>query len=129
MSNIDLSEQELIRRGSLQKLRDLGINPYPANEFKVNITANQILNTFNPEIPNLQEVVFAGRLMSQRIMGKASFGELQDESGRIQIYVSRDEICPGETDLFKMSCMLYLIMFTCPLIVCGLFNSSIYLIL
>jgi lysyl-tRNA synthetase class 2 len=106
MSNIDLSEQELIRRGSLQKLRDLGINPYPANEFKVNITANQILKTFNPEIPNLQEVVFAGRLMSQRIMGKASFGELQDESGRIQIYVSRDEICPGDdktlyNDVFK----------------------------
>ena len=96
MSNIELSEQELIRRGSLQKLRDLGINPYPANEFKVNVTANQILTTFNPEIKNLQEVVFAGRLMSQRIMGKASFGELQDETGRIQIYVSRDEICPGE---------------------------------
>jgi lysyl-tRNA synthetase class 2 len=96
MSNIELSEQELIRRGSLQKLRELGINPYPANEFKINITANQIITTFNPEIPNLQEVVFAGRLMSQRIMGKASFGELQDESGRIQIYVTRDEICPGE---------------------------------
>ena len=96
MGNIELSEQELIRRGSLQKLRDLGINPYPANEFKVNVTANQILTTFNPEIPNLQEVVFAGRLMGQRIMGKASFGELQDETGRIQIYISRDEICPGE---------------------------------
>jgi len=96
MSNIDLSEQELIRRGSLQKLRDLGINPYPANEFKINTNANQILTTFNPEIPNLQEVVFAGRLMSQRIMGKVSFGELQDETGRIQIYISRDEICPGE---------------------------------
>ncbi len=96
MSNIDLSEQELIRRGSLQKLRDLGINPYPANEFKINTTANQILTTFDAGIPNLQEVVFAGRLMSQRIMGKASFGELQDETGRIQIYISRDEICPGE---------------------------------
>ena len=106
MSNIDLSEQELIRRSSLQKLRDLGINPYPANEFKINVTANQILTTFNPEVPNLQDVVFAGRLMSQRIMGKASFGELQDETGRIQIYVSRDEICPGEdkslyNDVFK----------------------------
>ena len=96
MSNIELSEQELIRRGSLQKLRDLGINPYPANQFKINTTANQILSTFNPEIPNFQDVVFAGRLMSQRIMGKASFGELQDETGRIQIYVSRDEICPGD---------------------------------
>jgi lysyl-tRNA synthetase, class II len=96
MSNIELSEQEIIRRGSLQKLRDLGINPYPANEFKINVTANQIITSFNPEIPNFQEVVFAGRLMSQRIMGKASFGELQDETGRIQIYVTRDEICPGE---------------------------------
>ncbi|MEI6142923.1 MAG: lysine--tRNA ligase [Mariniphaga sp.] len=96
MSNLELSEQELIRRISLQKLRDLGINPYPANEFKINVTANQILTTFNPDIPNLQEVIFAGRLMSQRIMGKASFGELQDETGRIQIYVSRDEICPDE---------------------------------
>ena len=96
MSNIDLSEQELIRRNSLQKLRDLGINPYPANEFKTNTTANKILTTFNPDIRNLQEVVFAGRLMSQRIMGKVSFGELQDETGRIQIYISRDEICPGE---------------------------------
>jgi lysyl-tRNA synthetase, class II len=106
MSNIELSEQELIRRGSLKKLRDLGINPYPANEFKINVTANQIITTFNPEIPNLQDVVFAGRLMSQRIMGKASFGELQDETGRIQIYISRDEICPGEdktlyNDVFK----------------------------
>ena len=96
MSTIELSEQELIRRGSLQKLRDLGINPYPANEFKVNTTASQILTTFNPAEPNLQEVVFAGRLMSQRIMGKVSFGELQDDTGRIQIYISRDEICPGE---------------------------------
>ena len=96
MSNIELSEQELIRRGSLQKLRDLGINPYPANEFKINTTANQILTTFDPELKNLQEVVFAGRLMSQRIMGKVSFGELQDETGRIQIYITRDEICPGE---------------------------------
>ena len=96
MSNIDLSEQELIRRSSLQKLRDLGINPYPANEFKINTTANQIHTTFDPELKNLQEVVFAGRLMSQRIMGKVSFGELQDETGRIQIYMSRDEICPGE---------------------------------
>ena len=96
MSNIDLSEQELIRRGSLQKLRELGINPYPANEFETNATANHILATFNPDTPNFQDVVLAGRLMNQRIMGKASFGELQDETGRIQIYVNRDEICPGE---------------------------------
>ena len=96
MSNIELSEQEIIRRNSLQKLRDLGINPYPAAEFKTNITAKQILQSFTPENPNLQDVIFAGRLMGQRIMGKVTFAELQDESGRIQIYISRDDICPGE---------------------------------
>jgi lysyl-tRNA synthetase class 2 len=99
MSNIELSEQEIIRRNSLQKLRDLGINPYPAAEFKTNITAKQILQSFTPDPAcgtNLQDVIFAGRLMSQRIMGKVTFAELQDESGRIQIYISRDDICPGE---------------------------------
>ena len=96
MSNIELSEQEIIRRNSLQKLRDLGINPYPANEFKINTSSKQILDQYSPEKNNFQEVVIAGRLMSQRIMGKASFAELQDESGRIQLYVNRDEICQGE---------------------------------
>ena len=106
MSNIELSEQEIIRRNSLQKLRELGINPYPADEFKTNATVKQIIENYNPESGNFQDVVFAGRLMSQRIMGKASFGELQDETGRIQIYVNRDEICPAEdktlyNDVFK----------------------------
>ena len=106
MSNIELSEQEQIRRNSLQKLRDLGINPYPANEFKINTSSRQILDQYNPEKNNFQEVIIAGRLMSQRIMGKASFAELQDESGRIQLYVNRDEICPDEdktlyNDVFK----------------------------
>jgi len=96
MSNIELSEQEIIRRNSLQKLRDLGINPYPAAEYKTNITAEQILKDFNPEEKNLQDVTLAGRLMSQRIMGKVTFAELQDQTGRIQIYVSRDEICPED---------------------------------
>ena len=96
MGITELSEQEIIRRNSLQKLRDLGINPYPAEEYKVNITARQIHQNFDPEASNLQDVVFAGRLMSQRIMGKATFAELQDESGRIQIYVSRDDICSSE---------------------------------
>ena len=96
MSNIELSEQEIIRRNSLQKLRDLGINPYPANEFKINTSSKQILDQYSPEKNNFQDVIVAGRLMSQRIMGKASFAELQDESGRIQLYINRDEICPGE---------------------------------
>src|SRR5674476_91253 len=96
MSNIDLSEQELIRRNSLQKLRDLGINPYPANEFRINTSTKQILDQYDPEKQNFQDVTLAGRLMNQRIMGKASFAEIQDESGRIQLYINRDEICPGE---------------------------------
>ena len=94
--NIELSEQEQIRRESLAKLRELGIEPYPAAEYPVNTTAAAILEGYDPEKGNFNEVCIAGRLMSRRIMGAASFGELQDESGRIQIYVKRDEICPEE---------------------------------
>jgi lysyl-tRNA synthetase class 2 len=89
-----LSEQELVRRESLQKLRDLGINPYPADLFDVNITSKQIKEKYK-EGEELN-VVIAGRLMSRRIMGKASFAELQDSDGKIQIYVNRDVICEGE---------------------------------
>jgi len=96
MANIEYSEQELLRRESLAKLRELGINPYPAPLYPVNATAADILSGYDPEKGNFQEVCIAGRIMSRRIMGAASFGELQDETGRIQIYVKRDEICPGE---------------------------------
>ena len=89
-----LSEQELVRRESLQKLRDLGVDPYPADLFDVNITSKQIKEKYK-EGEEL-DVVIAGRLMSRRIMGKASFAELQDSDGKIQIYVNRDEICEGE---------------------------------
>jgi len=89
-----LSEQELVRRESLQKLRDLGIDPYPADLFDVNITSKQIKEKYK-EGEELN-VVMAGRLMSRRIMGKASFAELQDSDGKIQIYVNRDEICETE---------------------------------
>ena len=92
----EFSEQELIRRESLAKLRELGIEPYPAAEYPVNATAARIEAEYDPEKGNLQDICIAGRLMSRRIMGAASFGELQDETGRIQIYVKRDEICPGE---------------------------------
>src|SRR5574344_2114293 len=92
----EFSEQELIRRDSLAKLRELGINPYPAPLYPVNATAKEIETGFDPEKGNFQEVCIAGRLMSRRIMGAASFGEIQDATGRIQIYVKRDEICPGE---------------------------------
>ncbi|MCR4860240.1 MAG: lysine--tRNA ligase [Bacteroidales bacterium] len=92
----EYSEQELIRRESLAKLRELGIEAYPAAEYPVNADAARIQKEYDPEKGNLQDICIAGRLMSRRIMGAASFGELQDESGRIQIYVKRDEICPGE---------------------------------
>jgi lysyl-tRNA synthetase class 2 len=96
MSISELSEQEVIRRNSLAKLRELGIEPYPAEEYPVNTKAADIKTNFEPEKGNYQDVVLAGRLMGQRIMGKASFAELQDDSGRIQLYINRDEICPGE---------------------------------
>ncbi|MFV0522426.1 MAG: lysine--tRNA ligase [Mangrovibacterium sp.] len=106
MSISELSEQEVIRRNSLAKLRELGIEAYPAAEFPVNAKAAQIKKEYSEEEANFQEVIIAGRLMSRRIMGKASFAELQDDSGRIQIYLNRDEICPNEdktmyNDVFK----------------------------
>ena len=93
---MEYNEQEQIRRESLAKLRELGIDPYPAAQYPVNAEAAQIAAQYNPEQGNFADVCLAGRLMSRRIMGAASFGELQDASGRIQIYVKRDEICPGE---------------------------------
>ena len=93
---MEYSEQELLRRESLAKLRALGIEPYPAALYPVNTNAAEIKSGFDAEKGNFQEVCIAGRLMSRRIMGAASFGEIQDETGRIQIYVKRDEICPGE---------------------------------
>jgi lysyl-tRNA synthetase class 2 len=106
MSNLELSEQEGIRRNSLQKMRELGIDPYPAAEYKINATSTEIKENYSAEKNNYQDVVLAGRIMSFRIMGKASFAELQDHTGRIQIYVNRDEICPGDdktmyNDVFK----------------------------
>ena len=96
MSIMDLNEQELFRRESLAKLRELGIEPYPAPLYPINTSAAQVKAEYDEEKGNFQDVVIAGRIMSRRIMGAASFGELQDETGRIQIYVNRDEICPGE---------------------------------
>jgi lysyl-tRNA synthetase, class II len=106
MSQLHLSEQEQIRRNSLEEIRKMNINPYPQEAFPVSCKASDIKNNYSPEKNNFQEVTMAGRLMSRRIMGKASFGELQDDSGRIQLYITRDDICPGEdkslyNDLFK----------------------------
>jgi len=92
----NFSEQEIIRRNSLEELKKIGINPYPADLFEVNANSEDILNNFSEEKKNFQDVQFAGRLMSRRIMGKASFAELQDAKGKIQLYFNRDEICEGE---------------------------------
>jgi len=92
---MNLSEQEIIRRQALDELRKLGINPYPAAEYKTNVFAQDILDNFEVE-NNFQDVCLAGRIMSRRIMGNASFAELMDSSGRIQIYLRRDDICPGD---------------------------------
>ncbi|MDX5586674.1 MAG: lysine--tRNA ligase [Aureibaculum sp.] len=89
---MQLSEQELVRREKLIKLRELGINPYPADLFPVDHTSKQIKENFKEG----KKVIAAGRLMSRRIQGNASFAELQDSEGRIQVYFNRDEICPGE---------------------------------
>lgn len=99
---MQLSEQEIVRREKLSKLRELGINPYPANLYPVNHTSKQIKETFAEG----KQVIIAGRLMRKKVQGKASFTEIQDAEGRIQVYFNRDEICPGEdktlyNDLFK----------------------------
>lgn len=91
-----LSEQEQQRRLNLQAIIDLGINPYPADEFEVNVTAADILENYERDKLNYKSIRLAGRMMSRRVMGNASFMELQDATGRVQAYIKRDEICPGE---------------------------------
>ena len=95
MNILELSEQEIVRRQCLQSLRDMGIDPYPAAEFPTNAFSTDIKADFKDE-DEPREVVIAGRMMGRRVMGKASFAELQDSKGRIQVYVARDEICPDE---------------------------------
>ena len=94
MNVLELSEQEIIRRQSLQELRDMGINPYPAEEYPTNAYSTDIKDEFNEN--EHRNVVIAGRMMSRRVMGKASFIELQDSKGRIQVYITRDDICTGD---------------------------------
>ena len=101
MNILELSEQEIVRRQSLQTLRDMGIDPYPAAEFPTNAFSTDIKAEFKDE-DEPRQVVIAGRMMGRRVMGKASFAELQDSKGRIQVYVARDEICPDENkDLYN----------------------------
>lgn len=96
------SEQEQVRREALEAIRELGFNPYPPEQFEVNAKAAQITKEFEKSGDEKDGLSLAGRLMSRRIMGKASFAELQDSSGRIQLYLNRDEICPGDNkDLYN----------------------------
>ncbi|MBQ5663585.1 MAG: lysine--tRNA ligase [Bacteroidaceae bacterium] len=95
MNILELSEQEIIRRESLNELRNMGIEPYPAAEYPTNAFSTEILENFKDE-DEPRQVCIAGRMMSRRVMGKASFVELQDSKGRIQVYITRDDICPGE---------------------------------
>ena len=100
MNVLELSEQEIGRRQSLQELRSMGIDPYPAAEYPTNAFSTEIKENFKDD--EEREVIIAGRMMSRRVMGKASFAELQDSKGRIQVYITRDDICPGENkDLYN----------------------------
>lgn len=108
MSHLELKEQEIIRRESLKKLRDAGIDPYPAAEYKVNATSRDIKDKFDDSETEHRNVSIAGRIMGRRIMGNASFVELQDSEGRIQLYLSqtkfvREKIKPCTTMFSKNS--------------------------
>ncbi|WP_147639816.1 lysine--tRNA ligase [Alistipes sp.] len=94
--SMELSEQEQLRRQSLAALRELGIDPYPAARYEVTATAHGIAENYDPAKGNFQEVRIAGRIMTRRIMGSASFFELQDHTGRIQVYIRRDDVCPAD---------------------------------
>ncbi len=100
---MELNEQQLNRRKALQELYDLGINPYPAETFNVNVSTAEILQHYEHDKLEFKNISIAGRIMSRRIMGSASFAEIQDAKGRIQVYVRRDDICPDENkDLYNV---------------------------
>ena len=101
MNVLELSEQEIIRRNSMNELRAMGIDPYPAAEYVTNAFSTDIKAEFKDDAEP-RKVSVAGRMMTRRVMGKASFIELQDSKGRIQVYITRDDICPGEDkDLYN----------------------------
>ena len=103
MNVLELSEQEIIRRNSLNEMRAMGIDPYPAAEYVTNAFSTDIKAEFKDDEAEPRKVSVAGRIMSRRVMGKASFVELQDSKGRIQIYITRDDICPDENkDLYNV---------------------------
>jgi len=92
----EYSEQEQIRRDSLRQLQEMDVDPYPAAAYEITANSEEIKDNYSPEVENYQDVSIAGRIMSRRIMGAVAFIELQDEMGRIQVYIKRDDICPGE---------------------------------
>jgi len=96
MHNSELSEQEQIRRNSLEKIKKLGFNPYPPESYEITHKSADVKSLFEQDESALPDISLAGRIMSRRIMGKASFAEIQDNTGRIQLYLNRDELCPGE---------------------------------
>jgi lysyl-tRNA synthetase class 2 len=99
----ELNEQEIQRRQNMQAMKDMGINPYPAAEYPTNAFSTDIVERFSDEAEEVRQVCIAGRMMSRRIMGKASFIELKDSKGRIQVYVTRDDICPDENkDMYNV---------------------------
>ena len=103
MNVLELSEQEIIRRNSLNEMRAMGIDPYPAAEYVTNAFSTDIKDEFKDDEAEPRMVSVAGRIMSRRVMGKASFIELQDSKGRIQVYITRDDICPDENkDLYNV---------------------------
>lgn len=103
MNVLDLSEQEIVRRNALTELRNMGIDPYPAAEYPTNAFSTDIRSEFDENAAEPRQVCIAGRIMSRRVMGKASFAELQDSKGRIQVYITRDDICPDENkDLYNV---------------------------
>ncbi len=102
MQNLELSEQEIIRRQSLDELRQVGVEPYPAAKYEVNAWSTDIKSEFTDE-EDRRQVSIAGRIMTRRIMEKASFIELMDSKGRIQVYITRDDICPKKIRIFITS--------------------------
>jgi lysyl-tRNA synthetase class 2 len=114
MDYTELNEQERNRRDSLTAMRQLGIEPYPAEAFDVNTNTREIKSDYKQELGNFKDVKIAGRIMSRRIMGAAAFIELQDEQGKIQVYIKRDEICQGmiklSTILFSRNCLILVIL-------------------
>ncbi len=96
MHNSELSEQEQIRRNSLEEIKKLGLNPYPPESYEISHKSDEVKSIFEKDENILKDITLAGRIMSRRIMGKASFAEIQDSTGKIQIYLNRDELCPGE---------------------------------